>query len=141
MTNNLLLKSVGEIRQLLERKEASAQEIVDAHYRHVDSKERDIGAFVLITRELALKQAQRIDELVKEVIRCHHSQARRWQSRTISAYQASPQLAAARCSRTFCRIISRLPSVDFLMLVLSALAKRIWMNLPWVHLRKIRQFK
>jgi len=65
MTKNLLLKSVGEIRQLLERKEASAQEIVDAHYRHVDSKETEIGAFVLITRELALKQAQRIDELVK----------------------------------------------------------------------------
>lgn len=63
---NLIGKSVGEIRQLLANKQASATEIVEAHYGHIEEHDKQIGAFITTTRDLALKQAQRIDDLVKK---------------------------------------------------------------------------
>jgi aspartyl-tRNA(Asn)/glutamyl-tRNA(Gln) amidotransferase subunit A len=63
---NLIGKSVNEIRQLLANKQASAKEIVEAHYRHIDEHDAKIGAFITTTRELALKQAQKVDDLVKK---------------------------------------------------------------------------
>jgi aspartyl-tRNA(Asn)/glutamyl-tRNA(Gln) amidotransferase subunit A len=63
---SLVGKSIGEIRKLLEDKEASAKEIFEAHYHHIDQHDARIGAFITTTRELALKQANSIDELVRK---------------------------------------------------------------------------
>lgn len=58
-------KSIKELQLLLRSKEVSARDIVKAHYSHIDEHESKINAFNLLTRDLAEKQADRIDECVR----------------------------------------------------------------------------
>jgi aspartyl-tRNA(Asn)/glutamyl-tRNA(Gln) amidotransferase subunit A len=62
---NLLVKTIKEIGTLLSTKAVSAQELVEAHYQHIDQHEQEIGAFLAVTKDLAFAQARRIDALVK----------------------------------------------------------------------------
>lgn len=54
-----------ELREKLINKEISAREIVESHFNRIEKMENDINAFITLTKEDALKTADRIDEKVK----------------------------------------------------------------------------
>lgn len=60
----LIGKSISELRSLLDNKEVKAVEIAEAHLTHAERFEPTLGAFNLITRELAIAQAKKVDELI-----------------------------------------------------------------------------
>lgn len=61
---NLVGKGVKELRALLETRQVSALEILRAHQNQISKHEKEVGAFVCFTEELAEKQAKEIDALV-----------------------------------------------------------------------------
>ena len=61
---NLVGKGIKELHKLLETKQVSAKEILRAHQEHTKRHEKEAGAFVCFTDELADKQAEAIDEKV-----------------------------------------------------------------------------
>src|SRR6516165_7232630 len=62
---NLLGRSISEIQSLLKNKDVSATEIVKADYDHIESVEKEVRAFNHLTKELAMTQAKRIDEMLR----------------------------------------------------------------------------
>lgn len=62
--SGLLGKTISEIRTILEKKEASAVEIAEAHLKQIDKTEKRLKAFNTVTTSLALKQAKAIDGLI-----------------------------------------------------------------------------
>ncbi len=64
--NELVGKSVSELRKILDNKQASALETARAHIAHAESNEAELGAFNCITADLALTQAENADRLIKE---------------------------------------------------------------------------
>jgi aspartyl-tRNA(Asn)/glutamyl-tRNA(Gln) amidotransferase subunit A len=62
---NLVGRSISEIQSLLKNKDVSATEIVKAHYDHIESVEKEVRAFNHLTKELAMTQAKRIDEMLR----------------------------------------------------------------------------
>jgi aspartyl-tRNA(Asn)/glutamyl-tRNA(Gln) amidotransferase subunit A len=61
---NLVGKGVKELRQLLETKQVSAKEILRAHQAHLKTHEKEVGAFICLTDDLAESQAQAVDEKI-----------------------------------------------------------------------------
>jgi aspartyl-tRNA(Asn)/glutamyl-tRNA(Gln) amidotransferase subunit A len=55
-----------ELRRLLGKKEVSAREVTESVLRRIDEKERLIHAFITVTRERALKQADLADKKIRE---------------------------------------------------------------------------
>lgn len=55
-------KTLEELHTLLVNKEATAEAIVKDLYERIDEKDEQIGAFLSLNKELALKQAKEIDE-------------------------------------------------------------------------------
>jgi aspartyl-tRNA(Asn)/glutamyl-tRNA(Gln) amidotransferase subunit A len=53
--------TIGEVRDLLTRKEVSAEELVGAHLRHIEERDQEVRAFLSLCPERALEQARRID--------------------------------------------------------------------------------
>lgn len=62
----LIGKSVGELRRLLDGNELSARELAEAHLDHAERTDGELGAYVCVTRNLALEQADRADRAQKE---------------------------------------------------------------------------
>ncbi|MCD8025299.1 MAG: Asp-tRNA(Asn)/Glu-tRNA(Gln) amidotransferase subunit GatA [Candidatus Gastranaerophilales bacterium] len=60
----LLKKTAVEIRQMLLKKEVSAQDLVDAAYKRIDTIEEKIGAYNCLTKEYALETAKKVDEKI-----------------------------------------------------------------------------
>ena len=62
---DLVGRSINEIQSLLKSKDVSAVEIAKAHYEQIESVEKIFRAFNHLTKELALTQAQHIDEKIR----------------------------------------------------------------------------
>lgn len=56
---------ISEIREKLEDKEITCREVVEMHFKNISEVEEDINAFISLDKELALKQADRIDGKIK----------------------------------------------------------------------------
>ncbi len=61
---NLVGKGIKELHKLLETKQVSAKEILRAHQQQVKRHEKEVGAFVCMTDELADSQADAVDALI-----------------------------------------------------------------------------
>lgn len=59
---NMTELTVKQLAQALERKEVSAREAAEAYLRAIEEKDAAVGAYLTVTRELALKQADLVDE-------------------------------------------------------------------------------
>jgi aspartyl-tRNA(Asn)/glutamyl-tRNA(Gln) amidotransferase subunit A len=64
MTEKLIGKSIGELRRLLDSKEVKAREIAEVHLAHAAECDKELGTFNCLTPELALAQADRVDDLI-----------------------------------------------------------------------------
>ena len=63
--SELVNRSAVELRDLLDRGEVSAVEIVDAHLARVDTVESHVNAFITVTAEVARSQAAQADQQIK----------------------------------------------------------------------------
>ena len=54
---NMTELTVKQLAQALDRKEVSAREAAEAYLRAIEEKDAAVGAYLTVTRELALKQA------------------------------------------------------------------------------------
>lgn len=59
---NMTELTVKQLAQALDRKEVSAREAAEAYLRAIEEKDAAVGAYLTVTRELALKQADLVDE-------------------------------------------------------------------------------
>ena len=59
---NMTELTVKQLAQALDRKEVSAREAAEAYLRAIEEKGAAVGAYLTVTRELALKQADLVDE-------------------------------------------------------------------------------
>ena len=59
---NMTELTVKQLAQALDRKEVSAREAAEAYLRAIEEKDAAVGAYLTVTRELALKQADMVDE-------------------------------------------------------------------------------
>jgi len=57
---------IAELRLLLDRKEVSVRQVVDAVYGRIDECEDRVGAFVTISREKALEMAEGAQKAIDE---------------------------------------------------------------------------
>ncbi len=62
--NEIVCKSIAELRGLLLAKQVSAREILAAHRQHASELEPKLNAFNCFTFELAERQAERVDQMV-----------------------------------------------------------------------------
>ena len=56
--------TISDIRDLLTHKQASAEELVRAHLAHIDSRDKEVRAYLSLSPERALAQARRIDQQI-----------------------------------------------------------------------------
>lgn len=61
MASELIRLSAGEARRLLDRREISAVELLDAHLAQIERVEPQIHAFITLTPEIARRQAEAAD--------------------------------------------------------------------------------
>ena len=59
---NITELTVHELKEKLERKELTSEEITKAYIDRINEKEKDIGAFVTILQHEAIEKAKKIDE-------------------------------------------------------------------------------
>ena len=59
---NMTELTVKQLAQALDRKDVSAREAAEAYLRAIEEKDAAVGAYLTVTRELALKQADLVDE-------------------------------------------------------------------------------
>lgn len=64
MDLDLTALTTDEIRGVLLRKEASAEEICREHVRRIDSTDKTVRAYLTLSEERALEQARRVDAMV-----------------------------------------------------------------------------
>ena len=57
--------SVSKLKQLLADKAVSSNELTLSYYKHIEKHDANINAFLCLTKELSLKQADSIDHLIK----------------------------------------------------------------------------
>ena len=57
--------SVSKLKQLLADKAVSSNELTLSYYKHIEKHDANINAFLCLTKELSLKQADNIDHLIK----------------------------------------------------------------------------
>ena len=53
-----------QVRELLTRKQVSAEELVRAHLKRIEENDERIRAYLVLCPERALEQAKRIDRLI-----------------------------------------------------------------------------
>src|SRR5476649_2655629 len=58
--------TVDYARDLVESRQSSARALAEAHYAQIESRDAEIGAFLTLTKERALAQAERIDLLAEK---------------------------------------------------------------------------
>ncbi len=59
---NITELTVHELKEKLDKKELTSQEITKAYIDRINEKEKDVDAFITLTTEEAMKQAKEIDE-------------------------------------------------------------------------------
>ncbi|MEG1044018.1 MAG: Asp-tRNA(Asn)/Glu-tRNA(Gln) amidotransferase subunit GatA [Oscillospiraceae bacterium] len=59
----LYKKSAAELSKMLEKKEISSVELINATYDRVDSQEKDVEAFITLAKDSAIKKAEEIDKM------------------------------------------------------------------------------
>ncbi|MEG1621240.1 MAG: Asp-tRNA(Asn)/Glu-tRNA(Gln) amidotransferase subunit GatA [Oscillospiraceae bacterium] len=59
----LYKKSAAELSKMLEKKEISSVELINATYDRVDSQEKDVEAFITLDKDSAIKKAEEIDKM------------------------------------------------------------------------------
>ena len=59
---NITELTVKQLAQALEQKELSARDAAEAYFSAIGQKDGDVGAYLTVTRELALEQAAAVDE-------------------------------------------------------------------------------
>ncbi|MBU5310507.1 Asp-tRNA(Asn)/Glu-tRNA(Gln) amidotransferase subunit GatA [Tissierella carlieri] len=57
--------SAFEMKQMIHEKEVSSRQLIEAHFNKIDELEKSINAFITLSKEEALKAADRIDEKIK----------------------------------------------------------------------------
>jgi len=62
---DLIQKTAIEQSKMLKNKEISSVELVNAHFERIESVDEKLGAFNSLTKEEALKTAQKVDEKIK----------------------------------------------------------------------------
>jgi aspartyl-tRNA(Asn)/glutamyl-tRNA(Gln) amidotransferase subunit A len=60
---NINALTIEEARSLVEKREVPARALAEAHYKQIEDGDAAIGSFLTLTRERALAQADRIDQL------------------------------------------------------------------------------
>lgn len=60
----LVGKTISEIRKLIGEKQVSAREVAVGHLQHAKANDKETNAFLCLTEELALKQADAVDKLI-----------------------------------------------------------------------------
>jgi len=61
---DLIGKTASEIRKLIGDKKVSAREVAVSHLEHAKRNDKETNAFLCITEDLALKQADAVDKKV-----------------------------------------------------------------------------
>src|SRR2546422_7933178 len=61
---DLTTLSVGELRDVLTRKKASAEEVVRAHLKRIEEKGQMLRAYLTVTPERALERARKVDRQI-----------------------------------------------------------------------------
>ncbi|MEG2914834.1 MAG: Asp-tRNA(Asn)/Glu-tRNA(Gln) amidotransferase subunit GatA [Oscillospiraceae bacterium] len=59
----LYKKSAAELSKMLEKREISSVELINATYDRVDSQEKDVEAFITLAKDSAIKKAEEIDKM------------------------------------------------------------------------------
>ena len=62
---DIIRLSAMEIREKLKKKEISSREIIEAHLNRIEEVDDEINAFITLTKEEALKVADKIDNRIK----------------------------------------------------------------------------
>jgi aspartyl-tRNA(Asn)/glutamyl-tRNA(Gln) amidotransferase subunit A len=62
----LINKSALELRDLLDKREVSSREIVEAYLERIEAVEPKVNSFVTLTKEQALKDADKADKMIKD---------------------------------------------------------------------------
>lgn len=60
----LIGKSISELRELLDSKKVSARELAVQHIEQAERTDAQLGAYLLVTKELALQQADEADKAI-----------------------------------------------------------------------------
>ncbi len=63
---NIGALTIDAARSLVQSREVSAQALTEAHYAQIAERDGTIGSFLTLTKERALKQAERIDRLAEK---------------------------------------------------------------------------
>jgi len=63
---NINTLTIDAARTLVESREVSAAALAEAHYAQIAERDETIGSFLTLTKERALKQAERIDRLAEK---------------------------------------------------------------------------
>jgi len=63
---NINALTIDAARKLVESREMSAQAMAEAHYAQIAERDGVIGSFLTLTKERALKQAERMDRLAEK---------------------------------------------------------------------------
>ena len=58
--------TISEIHQGLKERKFSAQEITQAYLERIRSQDKEIGAFLIVSEELALNQAKEVDKMIAQ---------------------------------------------------------------------------
>ena len=62
---DLVKLSAFEMKKRLHEKEISSRELIEAHFKTIESTENNLNAFITLNKEEALKAADRVDEKIK----------------------------------------------------------------------------
>lgn len=62
---DLVKLSAFEMKKKLHEKEISSRELIESHFKRIESTEKDLNAFITLNKEEAFKNADRIDKKIK----------------------------------------------------------------------------
>lgn len=97
---NITELTVKQLAKALEQKELSARDAAEAYFSAIGQKDGDVGAYLTVTRELALHQATAVDEKRARGEKLRHWRAFPAALRIISAPGEPPPPAPRRCWST-----------------------------------------
>lgn len=62
---DLLTKTAHELRDMLRLREITSEQLVEAHYKKIESVEDKVGAYITLDKEAALAKARQVDAKIK----------------------------------------------------------------------------
>ncbi len=66
MSSALTNLTIGDCRSLIEKREVTALSLAEEYYAHIENQDARIGAFLTLSKERALQQADRTDRMAVE---------------------------------------------------------------------------